>query len=415
MYKSTFLNEAMARGFFYQATNLEAMDEYLSTNMGCGYLGIDVTAPCLHVGHLVPIFLMRLFQKHGGRPILLLGGGTTKIGDPSFKNTARPMLADEKIKENALGIKKCLEPLLHFGTKANDAVMVNNADWLDHLEYMPFLRDIGTYFSVNRMIGFDSVKAKLSENNSLSFLEFNYMVLQAYDFMHLFSKENCKIQFSGQDQWGNIVCGVELIRKKLNQEVFGFTVPLLLNSDGKKMGKTVNGAVWISSELLSPYDFWQYWRNVNDADVIKLMYMFTDIPVDEIKKMEKIQGAELNELKKLLADEVTSIIHGKDSLCAIHDAVEVAFGGKNLDLSKTQGMATFEISSSELTKISITELAVKTGMCESKSDAKRLLRGRGIYVNDSPIDESFTTEELQKSEVVKMSFGKKKHVLIKII
>lgn len=414
MYKSSFLNEAMSRGFFYQATNLEAMDEYLSTGKACGYLGIDVTAPCLHVGHLVPIFLMRLFQKHGGKPILLLGGGTTKIGDPSFKNTARPMLADEKINENAQGIKKCLEPLLRFGDGKSDTVMVNNADWLDHLEYMPFLRDIGTYFSVNRMIGFDSVKAKLSENNSLSFLEFNYMVLQAYDFLHLFLEKNCRIQFSGQDQWGNIVCGVELVRKKLNKEVFGFTVPLLLNSDGKKMGKTVNGAVWISSELLSPYDFWQYWRNVNDADVIKLMYMFTDISVDEIKKMEHVQGAELNELKKVLADEITTIIHGKSSLVAIHEAVEVAFGGKSLDLSKTQGMPTYKISKSELSEISIVELAVKTGMCESKSDAKRLLRGRGVYVNDQSIDEDYDLTEMQKCEVVKLSFGKKKHVLIRI-
>lgn len=415
MIKSAFLNEAVARGLFYQATNLEAMDEYLSTDRGCGYLGIDVTAPCLHVGHLVPIFLMRLFQRHGGKPILLLGGGTTKIGDPSFKNTTRPMLADEKINENALGIKKCLEPLLHFGDGESDAVMVNNADWLDHIEYMPFLRDIGAYFSVNRMLGFDSVKAKLSENNSLSFLEFSYMVLQAYDFLHLFSKEKCKIQFSGQDQWGNIVCGVELIRKKLNQEVFGFTVPLLLNSDGKKMGKTVNGAVWISSEFLSPYDFWQYWRNVNDADVIKLMYMFTDLPVDEIKKMETVQGAELNEIKKILADEITKIIHGKDSLKVIHEAVDVAFGKGSLDFSKAQGMVTYEISQAELSETSIVELAVKTGMCESKSDAKRLLRGHGVYVNDSQIDEDYDIEKMKSLEVVKISFGKKKHVLVKII
>ena len=286
--KSSFLEEAIARGFVYQSTNLETIDEYLSTEGRYGYVGFDITAKSLHVGHLIPIFTMRLFQKHGHKPIILVGGGTTKIGDPSFRNTTRPMLTDEQIQENLKGIKSCLKPFLKFSD--DDAIMVNNADWLDKLNYLEFLRDIGKYFSINRMIGFDSVKTKLSENNSLSFLEFNYMILQAYDFYKLFTNHGCRIQLGGQDQWGNIVCGVELIRKKCEAEVFALTNPLLTTSDGKKMGKTANGAVWLSADFLSPYEFWQYWRNVNDADVIKLMYLFTDLPINEIKKMESVKG-----------------------------------------------------------------------------------------------------------------------------
>lgn len=409
--KSPFLNEAIARGLFYQSTNLEAMDEYLANSRGCGYLGMDATAPCLHVGHLVPIFLMRLFQKYGGKPILLLGGGTTKIGDPSFKNTTRPMLSDEVIAENARGIKECLTPLLRFGGGESDAVMVNNADWLDHIEYMPFLRDIGKFFSVNRMIGFDSVKTKLSENNSLSFLEFNYMVLQGYDFLHLFQEKNCKIQFSGQDQWGNIVCGVELVRKKLGQEVFGFTVPLLTTSDGKKMGKTVNGAVWISADRLPPYDFWQYWRNVDDADVVKLMYMFTDLDVSEIKKMENVQGAELNELKKILADEVTAIIHGRDSLAAIHDTAANAFGGDVESLAKSTSIPRYKLKKSGMDSISVVDIAVEMKLCASRADAKRMLRGNGVYINDEPISEQYKLSQIE-GDIAKLSFGKKRHILI---
>ncbi|MDR0581102.1 MAG: tyrosine--tRNA ligase, partial [Holosporaceae bacterium] len=279
VYKSSFLNEAAARGFFYQSTNLEAMDEFLTVAGRCGYLGFDITAKSLHVGHLIPIFLLRLFQKHGHKPIVLVGGGTTKIGDPSFKDKTRPILTDKEITVNLNGIKSCLAPFLKFGDGNSDAIMLNNADWLDRLEYIPFLRDVGKYFSINRMIGFESVKVKLTANDSLSFSEFNYMVLQAYDFYELYVQKDCRIQFGGQDQWGNIVCGVELIRKKLGKEVFGFTNPLLTTSGGQKMGKTAKGAVWLSKEMLSPYEFWQYWRNVDDADVIKLMYLFTDLNV----------------------------------------------------------------------------------------------------------------------------------------
>ena len=409
-YKSSFLNEAAARGFFYQSTNLEAMDEYLATPGQSGYIGFDITAKSLHVGHFIPIAMMRLFQKHGHRPIILVGGGTTKIGDPSFRNTTRPILSDKEIAANLVGIKKCLLPFLRFGDGASDAIMVNNADWLDKIEYIPFLRDIGKYFSINRMIGFDSVKTKLESNSSLSFLEFNYMILQAYDFLKLYTEKGCCIQFGGQDQWGNICCGVELIKKKLGKEVFGFTNPLLTTSDGKKMGKTANGAVWLDCELLSAYDFWQYWRNVNDADVIKLMYLFTDIEIDEIKKMESVQGQEINELKKRLADEITSLVHGKDSLDEIHKSASGMFAKDSADLGAMSSIPKYELS--DLSKSAI-DVLVESGLCESRGDAKRLIRGGGVYADDKAIREDYKFQkENFRDGLLKFSCGKKKHILV---
>lgn len=413
-HKSSFLNEAVARGFFYQSTDLEAMDEYLANRTGRGYLGIDVTASCLHVGHLIPVFLLRLFQKHGHKPVILLGGGTTKIGDPSFKNTTRPMLPDREIERNYRGIRRCLEPLFRFGNGDTDALILNNASWLGQIDYISFLRDIGKFFSINRMIGFDSVKTRLSDGNSLSFLEFNYMILQAYDFYNLFIEKNCKIQFGGQDQWGNIVCGVELIRKKLNEEVFGFTVPLLTTSDGKKMGKTANGAVWISAEKLTPYDFWQYWRNVSDADVIRLMYLFTDLEVSEIKRMENVRGSELNSIKKILADEITSIIHGKDVLPNIHETANGAFGGDIASLAQSTSIPRYKLSRRDIDDISVIDIAVKMNMCSSRADAKRLLHSNGIYINNKAVQEGYRLSE-ESERVIKLSCGKKRHILIEIV
>jgi tyrosyl-tRNA synthetase len=416
-YKSSFLNEASARGFFYQSTNLEAMDEFLVTKGRFGYLGIDITAKSLHVGHMIPIFLMRLFQKHGHRPIILAGGGTTKIGDPSFKNTARPMLTDEEIATNMKGIKSCLRPFLQFGDGDSDALMANNADWLDELNYISFLRDIGKYFSVNRMIGFESVKAKLTANNSLSFLEFNYMVLQAYDFYKLYVDKGCCIQFGGQDQWGNIVCGVELLKKKLGKEVFGFTNPLLTTSNGQKMGKTANGAVWVSSELLSPYDFWQYWRNVDDADVVKLMYLFTDVSIDEIKTMESIRGQELNEIKKRLADEVTSIVHGKNCLDEIHRAACSMFGNSenlegNNDSSSLVSIPKYYLKE-DAAPVSVVDILVECNMCSSRGEAKRLLRSNAVCIDGKVIAENHRVSTNSLSNAAqKLSCGKKKHLLI---
>lgn len=407
--KSSFLEEAIARGFVYQSTNLETIDEYLSTEGRYGYVGFDITAKSLHVGHLIPIFTMRLFQKHGHKPIILVGGGTTKIGDPSFRNTTRPMLTDEQIQENLKGIKSCLQPFLKFSD--DDAIMVNNADWLDKLNYLEFLRDIGKYFSINRMIGFDSVKTKLSENNSLSFLEFNYMILQAYDFYKLFTNHGCRIQLGGQDQWGNIVCGVELIRKKCEAEVFALTNPLLTTSDGKKMGKTTNGAVWLSADFLSPYEFWQYWRNVNDADVIKLMYLFTDLPINEIKKMESVKGEEINSLKVILADEITSIVHGKESLDSIHQSAASIFNQSCADLSQIDSVQKHQINKDS----AIIDILVDTKLCSSRGDAKRMIRGNGIYINNEPISESYTfPNTLNKGDLLKLSCGKKKTVILEI-
>jgi tyrosyl-tRNA synthetase len=378
-----------------------------------GYVGFDITAKSLHVGSFIPISLMRLFQKHAHRPVILVGGGTTKIGDPSFRNSMRPLLSDEEISENMKGIKACLLPFLQFGDGKSDAIMVNNADWLDKIEYIPFLRDVGKYFSINRMIGFDSVKSKLEENSSLSFLEFNYMVLQAYDFCELFTKMGCCIQFGGQDQWGNIVCGVELIRKKLGKEAFGFTNPLLTTSDGKKMGKTANGAVWLSRDMFSAYDFWQYWRNVHDADVIKLMRLFTDIDLQEIKKMESVQGHELNDLKKILADEITSIVHGIESLDAIHRSAAGVFSKGTIDLSETSSIQRYCVNANELSAKSLIDVLVDSQLCESRGDAKRLLRSGGIYVNDEAVDEGFKLQRDHfKNDAIKLSCGKKKHLLV---
>ena len=407
--KSSFLNEAVARGFVYQTTNLEAIDEYLSTKGRYGYVGFDITAKSLHVGHLIPIFTMRLFQKHGHKPIILVGGGTTKVGDPSFRNTTRPMLSNEQIEENLKGIKSCLEPFLEFGD--DKAVMVNNSTWLDNINYLEFLRDIGKYFSINRMIGFDSVKTKLSQNNSLSFLEFNYMILQAYDFYRLFCDKGCRIQLGGQDQWGNIVCGVELIRKKCEAEAFGLTNPLLTTSDGKKMGKTANGAVWLSENFMSAYDFWQYWRNVDDADVIKLMYLFTDLPVEEIKKMESVKGSEINALKVILADEITSIVHGKDSLASIHQSAEQIFNQSCEDLTKIDSVNRHQTAKTS----SIIDILVETGLCSSRGDAKRMIRGKGVYVNNESIAEDYKLpQDLSDGDLIKLSCGKKKNVILEI-
>lgn len=407
--KSSFLNEAVARGFVYQTTNLEAIDEYLSTKGRYGYVGFDITAKSLHVGHLIPIFTMRLFQKHGHKPIILVGGGTTKVGDPSFRNTTRPMLSNKQIEENLKGIKSCLEPFLEFGD--DKAIMVNNAAWLDNINYLEFLRDIGKYFSINRMVGFDSVKTKLTQNNSLSFLEFNYMILQAYDFYRLFVDKGCRIQLGGQDQWGNIVCGVELIRKKCEAEVFGLTNPLLTTSDGKKMGKTANGAVWLSEDFMSAYDFWQYWRNVADADVIKLMYLFTDLPVEEIKKMESVKGNEINALKIILADEITSIVHGKDSLASIHQSAEQIFNQSCEDLTKIDSVNRYQTARTS----SIIDILVETGLCSSRGDAKRMIRGNGVYVNNQSIAEDYKLpQDLSDGDLLKLSCGKKKTVILEI-
>ncbi len=404
--KSSFLIEAIERGFFYQSTNIEGLDEYLSAGSRYGYVGTDLTAKSLHVGHLIPIFLLRLFKKHGHKPILLVGGGTTKIGDPSFRNSARPMLSDDQIAENLESIKKGLDFILGNKNENEKIEIVNNAHWLDSLNYIDMLRNVGRYFSVNRMIGFDSVKTKLSENNSLSFLEFNYMIIQAYDFYHLFTEKDCRIQFGGQDQWGNIVCGVELIRKKIEQEAFGYTVPLLLKKDGTKMGKTANGAVWISKEMMSPYDFWQYWRNIDDADVGKCLRLFTDLDLSEIKRLEDLKDKEINEAKKILANEITKIIHGEDELSCVLKQVSSMFDANVFDENNAPSVScAFE-------DFSIVNVLVESKISSSKSEARRLIRGGGVVVNDETITEEYSPKS---KDVLKVCVGKKRRFLVKFI
>lgn len=404
--KSSFLIEAIERGFFYQSTNLEGLDEYLNTGSRHGYVGADLTAKSLHVGHLIPIFLLRLFKKHGHKPILLVGGGTTKIGDPSFRNSARPMLSDEQIEANLQSIKRGLDFVLGSKNEDNKVEIVNNADWLNSLNYIEMLRNIGKHFSVNRMIGFDSVRTKLSENNTLSFLEFNYMIIQAYDFYHLFAEKDCRIQFGGQDQWGNIVCGVELIRKKLEKESFGYTVPLLLKKDGTKMGKTANGAVWISKEMMSPYDFWQYWRNIDDADVGKCLRLFTDLDLNEIKLLEKLKDKEINEAKKILANEVTKIIHGKEELDCVLKQVSSMFDADVFDENHAPSL------SCSFDGFSIVDILVAGKMSASKSEARRLISGNGVVVNGTVVDEDYVPKT---RDALKISVGKKRRFVVKFI
>lgn len=414
MFKSSFLKEARERGFLYQSTDLMELDEFLSSGPKTAYVGFDLTAKSLHVGHLIPIFLLRLFQRHGHTPIVLVGGGTTKIGDPSFKNTTRPILTDEQISENLAGIRECLSSFINFEGE-NAALIVNNADWLDQLEYIPFLRDIGRLFSVNKMITFESVKAKLTPNNTLSFLEFNYMIMQAYDFYKLFEQYGCAIQLGGQDQWGNMVCGIDLIHKKTGKDAFILTCGLLTTSDGQKMGKTANGAVWLSPSMISAYDFWQYWRNVDDRDLFKLMYLFSELPINKIKELEADKNQDINDFKKLLADQVTSIIWPREELEKIHKLAE-GFFAKSSDISSIIDSAPqIVIKKQQLEKeISIIDVLFDNKICTSKGEAKRLLRANGIYINGEPVEEDFVFTSNIKEEILKLSCGKKKHFLIRL-
>lgn len=408
--KSSFLNEAVERGFIYQTTNMSLLDSKLASSTCTAYVGFDATADCLHVGHLLPIFLLRMFQKHGHKGIALLGGATTKIGDPSFKNTMRPMLSNEVIDANIRGMKKCLLKFVNSDHSLPKVQFVNNADWLENISYIEFLRNVGIHFSVNRMMTFDSVKSRLKDGNSISFMEFNYMLMQAYDFLVLHDKYGADIQLGGQDQWGNIVCGVELLHKVHGKEVIGCTVPLLTTSNGEKMGKTVNGAVWLDDKKLSVYDFWQYWRNIPDDMVEKCLKLFTDLPIDEVKKLASLKGNEINEAKKTLADNVTAITHGKDALQSVHEAVRTLFGNGNAGNCKDT--PSVYVSHSELNSVSFSELLVRCGVSSSKSESKRLLRGGAVVLDGAVIDESrkLNTNDANKKLVI----GKKRAFLIRL-
>ena len=410
--KSQFLREFIARGYFHQCTDLEALDKVALAGELTGYIGFDATADSLHVGSLVQIMLLRHLQRAGHKPIVLMGGGTTKIGDPSGKDDSRKLLSGEDIAHNIAGIKRIFSRFLTFGEGHSDAVMVNNADWLDRLEYIPFLRDYGRHFSVNRMLSFDSVKLRLEREQPLSFLEFNYMVLQAYDFLELSRRHGCRLQMGGSDQWGNIVNGVDLGRRVDNRLMFGLTTPLITTSGGAKMGKTAAGAIWLNAERLPAYDYWQYWRDTSDADTGRFLRMFTDLPLDEIARLEALKGQEINAAKVVLATEATAMAHGRAAADAAAETARQTFGegGAGDELPR------IEVASGDLARgIPAIDLFQRSGLASSKSEARRLIKGGGARVNGEAISDEAAV--LNRGNVtaegyIKLSAGKKKHALV---
>ncbi len=412
-YKSEFMKELSTRGYLNQCTDEEALDAKAKKEIITAYIGFDCTAPSLHVGSLLPIMMLRKLQKTGHKPIVLMGGGTTKVGDPSGKDESRQMITVEKINENMAGIKRIFEKFLTFGDGPTDAVMVNNADWLDELNYIEFLRDYGPHFTINRMLTFDSVKLRLEREQPLTFLEFNYMLLQAYDFLELKRRNNCTLQMGGSDQWGNIINGVDLTRRVDSSEVFGLTTSLLTTSSGAKMGKTAAGAVWLNEEMLSSYDYWQYWRNTEDADVGRFLRLFTELPLDEIERLEKLEGAEINEAKKILATEATTMAHSRQAADkAAQTALEAFEKG-----SMSEGLPTIEIPKAELDEgMGVLAAFVKAGLANSNGEARRHVQGGGAKVNDKAVSDvkaQLTADQLTDEGVIKLSIGKKKHVLVK--
>lgn len=412
-YKSDFVRSVVERQYLHQCTELETLDEMAASKPLTAYIGFDCTAPSLHAGSLVSIMLLRLFQQTGHKPIVLMGGGTTRVGDPSGKDQSRKMLDDDAIAANMAGIKSVFEKFLTFGDGPTDAVMVNNADWLDKLNYIEFLRDYGPHFTINRMMTFDSVRLRLEREQPLTFLEFNYMILQAYDFVELAQRHNCDLQMGGSDQWGNIINGVELGRRAAGKQLFGLTTPLLTTASGAKMGKTADGAVWLNADQLSPYDYWQYWRNTEDADVGKFFRLFTELPISEIERIEQLEGAEINDAKKRLADEITSLCHGADAASKARQTAETTFeqGGLGADLP------TLDIPRAELDAgIGVLALFTRAGLGSSNGEVRRLIRGGGAKMNDQQVkDESLTVTDANLNEegVIKLSAGKKRHALIR--
>ena len=411
--KSDFLKIMIERGFVAECTDYEGLDNSILNGNIAAYIGFDATAQSLHVGSLIQIMMLRWLQKTGGQPITLMGGGTTKVGDPSFRADERPLLSETQIEGNISGIKKVFSAYLDYGEKPNDALMINNDEWLSNLNYLEFLRDIGRHFSVNRMLSFESVKSRLDREQSLSFLEFNYMILQAYDFYELNKRYNCKLQMGGSDQLGNIINGMELTRRISDERVFGLTSPLLTTSDGKKMGKSQDGAIWLNANMLSPYEFWQFWRNTTDADVARFLKLYTELPLDECSRLEKLEGSEVNDAKIILANEVTALLHGRDAaLTAAQTSSEVfEKGGIGEDLP-TISFRENEISDG----VPIVQAFVKAGLTKSGKEAKRLIAENGARLDDKLVTNTnlvLTTKMLTKP--VKLSAGKKRHALVTLL
>ena len=414
-YKSEFVRTLVERGFMHQCTDLDALDELAARQRITAYIGYDCTAPSLHVGSLVQIMMQRHLQKTGHRPIVLMGGGTTKVGDPSGKDAARQLLSDDDIHTNMAGIREIFDRFVDFSTKASGAIMVNNDDWLSELAYIPFLRDVGRHFSINRMLSFESVKLRLDREQPLSFLEFNYMILQAYDFLELSRRHDCVLQMGGSDQWGNIVNGVELGRRVDGKALFGFTTPLITLASGAKMGKTAQGAIWLNKDMLSPYDYWQFWRNTEDADVGRFLRLFTELPLDEIARLETLRDADINEAKKILADQATILCHGEDAARVAAETARQTFE----EGSVATALPTIEASEEDLrVGIVLFELLRRAGLCQSNGEARRLIKGGGARVNDAAVGDEMakvTLSDVTADGIIKLSAGKKRHALIRPI
>ena len=410
--KSEFLRVMSERGFMKDCTDLERLDEVMQKGGVPAYIGFDCTASSLHVGSLLQIMMLRWLQKTGQKPIVLMGGGTTKVGDPSGKDESRKLLDNAAIAANKAGIFSVFEKYMAFGDGPTDAVMVDNADWLDHLNYIDFLREYGPHFTINRMLSFDSVKLRLEREQPLTFLEFNYMLLQAYDFVELYRRARCRLQLGGSDQWGNIINGMELGRRVEQAELFGITTPLIATADGAKMGKSADGAIWLNADMRSPYEFWQFWRNTMDADVGRFLRLFTELPLDEIARLETLDGAEINEAKKVLATEVTTLCHGADAAAQAAAAAQATFEQGTL----SEDLPTVTLSEADIGEgISIGQLFVRAGLSKSGKDAKRLVADNGAKLDDEAITnagEMLTIADLASSR--KLSAGKKRHALVRL-
>ncbi len=410
--KSDFIATMIERGFLADCTDYQGLDDALTSGVQTAYIGYDATAQSLHVGHLMNIMVLRWFQKLGHKPITLMGGGTTKVGDPSFRSDERPLLGPEQIDANIAGMQKVFDKYLSYDDSDTGALMLNNAEWLDELNYLDFLRDIGRHFSVNRMLSFESVKSRLDREQSLSFLEFNYMILQAYDFLELNRRYSCILQMGGSDQWGNIVNGIDLTRRVLDHEIYGLTTPLLTTSDGRKMGKSQGGAIWLNGDMLSPYEFWQFWRNTTDADVGRFLKIFTELPVDECDRMGALQGSEINEAKIRLANEVTTLLHGAEAAAKAEATAREVFekGGVGGDLP------TLTLTAEDLGDgISVVQLIVKSGLAKSGKEAKRLISENGAKLDDAPLtDAGLMIDAAALSSPIKLSAGKKRHALVQL-
>jgi len=410
--KSDFLRVMIERGFLADCTDYQALDEACAHGVVPAYIGFDATAKSLHVGSLIQIMMLRWLQKSGHKPLVLMGGGTTKVGDPSFRADERPLLTPAQIDDNIAGIRAVFAKYLAFGDGPSDALMLNNAEWLDGLNYLEFLRDVGRHFSVNRMLSFESVKSRLDREQSLSFLEFNYMILQAYDFLELNRRYGCRLQMGGSDQWGNIVNGIDLTRRILDEEVFGLTSPLLTTSDGTKMGKTASGAIWLNADMRSPYEFWQFWRNTADADVGRFLRLYTELPLDECDRLGALRDSEINGAKIVLANEVTALAHGREAAEAAEATAREVFekGGTGDDLP------TLAVTAAELGDgISVVQLITRLGLAKSGKEAKRLIAEGGARLNDAPLsDAGLMIDAAALTQPIKLSAGKKRHALVRL-